>query len=109
MVHQPYDCSGGRGLFRRVMGNTDRIAAARSFVRSCNVLLKQAALYGLRHNRCAAQLDATWTELRKALVSGSKLMLCAAGDKIVVDGNQLAGTAERSLATFLVAANIGRL
>ncbi|MGZ4826575.1 MAG: hypothetical protein ACXVY9_04360 [Terriglobales bacterium] len=91
------------------MGNSDRIAAARSFVRSCNVLLKQAGLYGLKHNRCAAQLDLTWKDLRKALAE-RKLMLVVGRDRITVDNTPTAaGTAEKSLVAFFATANIGRL
>ena len=92
------------------MAETNRLAAARAFVRSCNVLLKQAALYGLKHKRSATQLDATWNELRRSLSDGSKLALAVAGDKLMLDGVPLAcGTAERNLAAMLAAAGIGRL
>ncbi|MGZ4838804.1 MAG: HEAT repeat domain-containing protein [Terriglobales bacterium] len=92
------------------MGNTERLAASRAFVRSCNVLLKQAALYGLKHKRCAAQLDTTWNHLRQALADGSKLALAVHGDKLMLEGVPLAcGTAEKSVATLLAAAGIGRL
>ncbi len=92
------------------MVDTNRLAVARVFVRSCNVLLKQAALYGLKHSRCAAQFENTWKDLRKAVEDGSKLALAVAGDKLMLDGAPLAcGTAERSLAGFLAAAGIGRM
>jgi hypothetical protein len=92
------------------MGNIERLAASRVFVRSCNVLLKQAALYGLKHKRCAAQLESTWNQLRQALTDGSKLALAVTGEKLMLDGVPLAcGTAEKSLAALLAAAGIGRL
>lgn len=91
------------------MAHSDRIAAARSFVRSCNVLLKQAGLYGLKHNRCAAQLDLTWKDLRKALAE-RKLVLVVGRDRIMVENTPTAaGAAEKSLVAFFATANIGRL
>src|SRR5262249_19229725 len=40
---------------------------ARPFVRSLNILLKYARLYGFEHARTASQLETTWFELRAAV------------------------------------------
>lgn len=77
---------------------------ARAFVRSLNVLLKYARLYGLEHARSANQFDAAWTELQEAtrLAGPSGLLLGASESQLLLDGVPLESThAERSFANLL--------
>ncbi len=85
---------------------------SRAFVRSLNLLLKFARLYGLEHTRTASQLNAAWVELNTALnTSGpSGLVLGTSGTDLLVDGMTLESTAsERSLAQLLTNANIASI
>ena len=85
---------------------------ARAFVRSLNVLLKYARLYGLEHTRSAAQLESAWTELQDAVhVSGSAgLLLGASGSQLLLDGVPLESTpAERSFADLLTTAGVASI
>jgi hypothetical protein len=99
-------------VFRMVLSSvaTDsRTAAARAFVRSLNILLKFARLYGFDHARTAAQFKTAWNELRAAVPPGSEsgLLLGTAGDQLLVDGAPLESVpAERSFAQLLAAAGI---
>lgn len=85
------------------------IAASRAFVRSFNVLLKYARLYGQDHSRASAQFDIAWTELQQAIELGGQagVLLGAAGSQLLLDGVPLETTpAERSFAEFLTAAGV---
>jgi hypothetical protein len=44
-----------------------RVAAGRAFVRSLNILLKFARLYGFGHARTGQQVQIAWEELRAAV------------------------------------------
>lgn len=86
--------------------------AARAFVRSLNVLLKFARLYGLEHVRSASQFDSTLQELAEAIdASGSAgLLLGATGSQLLLDGVPLEITpAERSFADLLSAAGVASI
>ncbi|MGB0034684.1 MAG: hypothetical protein WBP79_04325 [Candidatus Acidiferrales bacterium] len=88
------------------------IPNARTFVRSLNVLLKFARLYGLEHNRSAGQFDSTWKELEEAvLVAGEAgLLLGASGSQLLLDGVPLESTpAERSFADMLTTAGVASI
>jgi len=77
---------------------------ARAFVRSLNVLLKYARLYGLEHARSAAQFEAAWKELTEAVEASGQagLLLGASGSQLLLDGVPLESTpAERSFANML--------
>lgn len=91
--------------------SADPRAAARSFVRSLNVLLKFARLYEFGHTRTAAQFETTWKELHQALQqSGSGLLLGASGSQILIDGEAIAGAAaERSFAQLLSSSGIASI
>lgn len=81
-----------------------KMAAARSFVRSLNILLKFVRLYGLEHARSAEQFQTAWNELRAAIPMGDQtgLLLGAAGSQLVLDGAPIEGAhAERSFAQGL--------
>ncbi|HWG57549.1 MAG TPA: PilZ domain-containing protein [Candidatus Acidoferrales bacterium] len=77
---------------------------ARAFVRSLNVLLKYARLYGLEHTRSANQFDAAWDELQQAAraAGAAGLLLGASESQLLLDGVPLESTpAERSFANLL--------
>jgi hypothetical protein len=85
---------------------------ARAFVRSLNVLLKYARLYGLDHTRSAGQLDSAWTELQAAVAAAGHggLLLGASGSQLLLDGVPLESSfAERSFADLLNAAGIASI
>ncbi len=94
------------------MPSATTIPNARAFVRSLNVLLKFARLYGLEHVRSAAQFGAAFEELSEAIsVAGpTGLLLGATGSQLLLDGVPLETTpAERSFANLLSAAGIASI
>src|SRR6476646_1023766 len=83
--------------------------AVRAFVRSLNILLKFARLYGYEHTRTTEQLDIAWRELRSAIPAGtdSGLVLGATGAQLLLDGVPLEGSpAEKQFAQLLSAAGL---
>src|SRR5271168_1604350 len=85
---------------------------ARAFVRSLNVLLKYARLYGLEHTRAAGQFNSTWDELVAAVGAAgeSGLLLGSSGSQLLLDGVPLESSpAERSFADMLTAANVASI
>ena len=88
------------------------IPNARAFVRSLNVLLKYARLYGLEHSRSAGQFDSAWSELRAAVEAAGPggLLLGASGSQLLLDGVPLESSpAERSFADFLNASGVASI
>lgn len=88
------------------------VFTARAFVRSLNVLLKFARLYGLEHTRSATQFEATWNELQSAvqLAPVAGLLLGASGSQLLLDGEPLESThAERSFADLLNSAGVASI
>jgi len=88
------------------------IPNARAFVRSLNVLLKYARLYGLEHSRSAGQFDSAWSELRAAVNAAGPggLLLGASGSQLLLDGVPLESSpAERSFADFLNASGVASI
>ncbi len=88
------------------------IPNARAFVRSLNVLLKYARLYGLEHSRSVGQFDSAWVELQAAVnVAGpGGLLLGASGSQLLLDGVPLESSpAERSFADFLNASGVASI
>src|SRR6202166_2220285 len=84
-------------------------ASARAFVRSLNILLKFARLYGYDHVRTIEHLDIAWRELQGAIPPGSEsgLLLGASGTQLLLDGVPLEGApAERQFALLLSTAGI---
>ena len=84
--------------------------SARAFVRSLNILLKFARLYGYDHVRTVAQFDSAWQELRAAIPDATPagLLLAATGSQLLLDGVPLEGApAERQFAELLSAAGVG--
>ncbi len=94
------------------MPSETTIPNARAFVRSLNVLLKFARLYGLEHVRSAAQFDSALEELTEAISAAGPtgLLLGATGSQLLLDGVPLETTpAERSFANLLSAAGIASI
>jgi hypothetical protein len=86
-----------------------KTTAARAFVRSLNILLKFARLYGYDHVRTIEQLNVAWDELRTAVPKGSEtgLLLGATGTQLLLDGVPLEGSpAEKQFAALLSAAGL---
>jgi len=87
-----------------------KTTAARAFVRSLNILLKFARLYGYDHVRTLEQIDGAWTELRTAISDNGEagLLLAATGSQLLLDGVPLEGApAEKQFAELLSAAGVG--
>src|SRR5580698_7738522 len=86
--------------------------SGRAFVRSLNILLKFARLYGFEHSRTIEQLDIAWSELRSAIPTGTDngLMLGATGSQLLLDGVPLEGApAEKQFAQLLSAAGLASI
>ena len=68
--------------------------AGRAFVRSLNILLKFARLYGYEHARTIEQLQTAWHELHTAMPLGTDagLLLGATGSQLLLDGVPLEGS-----------------
>jgi hypothetical protein len=87
-----------------------KTTAARAFVRSLNILLKFARLYGYDHVRTVEQFDNAWRELRTAVLDSTEagLLLAATGSQLLLDGVPLEGApAEKQFAELLSAAGVG--
>src|SRR5229473_3014550 len=84
-------------------------AAGRAFVRSLNILLKFARLYGYEHVRTIEQLQIACQELRTAIPVGTDagLLLGATNSQLLLDGVPLEGSpAEKQFAQLLSAAGL---
>jgi hypothetical protein len=89
-----------------------KTTAARAFVRSLNILLKFARLYGFDHARTTEQLQIAWGELRTAVPENAEtsLLLGAAGTQLLLDGVPLEGSpAEKQFAQLLSAAGLASI
>jgi hypothetical protein len=85
---------------------------ARAFVRSLNVLLKFARLYGLAHTRSAGQFQVAWSELQQCIAANGEtgLLLGVSGSQLLLDGEPLESTAaERSFAELLTTAGVASI
>jgi hypothetical protein len=95
------------------MSNSDaKITAARAFIRSLNILLKYARLYGFDHARTMEQFESAWSELHTAIptTNESGLLLGASGSQLLLDGARIdAAPAERSFAQLLSAAGLASI
>lgn len=88
----------------------DRIAAARAFARSLNIVLKHVRLYGANHRRSEEQLDVAWNDLQQMLAGSSGLLLGVSGPKLLLDGVPVeTGAAEKSFAQLLSTAGISSI
>lgn len=86
------------------MNTRDKTIAGRAFVRSLNILLKFARLYGCDHARTTEQLNSTWSDLQSAVTASGQagLLLGATGSQLLLDGVPLEGMpAEKQLAQLL--------
>jgi hypothetical protein len=86
--------------------------AGRAFVRSLNILLRFARLYGYDHVRTVEQLGIAWRELTAAIPMGtdSGLLLGATGAQLLLDGVPLEGSpAEKQFAQLLSAAGLASI
>src|SRR5882762_8958399 len=91
------------------MKTDPKATAARAFVRSLNILLKFARLYGYDHARVVEQLKTAWEELLTATPLGTDtgLLLGASGAQLLLDGMPLEGSpAEKQFAQLLSAAGL---
>jgi hypothetical protein len=89
-----------------------KTTAGRAFVRSLNILLKFARLYGYDHARTLEQLQIAWQELRMAIPigSGAGMLLGATGAQLLLDGVPLEGSpAEKQFAQLLSAAGLASI
>lgn len=94
------------------MKSDPKVAAGRAFVRSLNILLKFARLYGYEHVRTTEQLNIAFNELRAAAPLGSEggLLLGATGSQLLLDGVPLEGSpAEKQFAQLLSAAGLASI
>ena len=92
--------------------NDNRLAAARAFARSLNILLKCVRLYGADHKLTTSQFATAWAELRAALPldPNAGFLLGVSGHKLLVDGVPLeCGPAERGFAQLLSAAGVASI
>jgi hypothetical protein len=88
------------------------IPSAHAFVRTFNVLLKFARLYGLKHARSADQFESAWSELQQCMrpFREAGLLLGASGSQLLLDGEPLESTpAERSFADLLTTAGVASI
>ncbi len=86
-----------------------KLTAGRAFVRSLNILLKFARLYGFEHVRTNELLDVAYRELRTAIPAGTDagLLLGATGSQLLLDGVPLEGSpAEKQFAQLLSSAGL---
>src|SRR5260370_7658678 len=86
-----------------------KTTAGRAFVRSLNILLKFARLYGYEHTRTIEQLQIACQELRTAIPLGTDagLLLGATNSQLLLDGVPLEGSpAEKQFAQLLSAAGL---
>ena len=89
-----------------------KATAGRAFVRSLNILLKFARLYGYEHVRTVEQLQTAWRELRTAIPAGTEsgLLLGATNSQLLLDGVPLEGSpAEKQFAQLLSAAGLASI
>jgi hypothetical protein len=89
-----------------------KTTAGRAFVRSLNILLKFARLYGYEHVRTIEQLKTAWEELRSAIPLGTDtgLLLGATNAQLLLDGVPLEGSpAEKQFAQLLSAAGLASI
>ncbi len=88
----------------------DRMAAARAFARSLNIVLKHVRLYGATHRRSEEQLNLAWNDLQQMLTGSSGLLLGVAGPKLLLDGIPVeTGPAEKSFSQLLSVAGISSI
>src|SRR5579863_3962239 len=96
----------------RRMKTDPKTTAGRAFVRSLNILLKFARLYGYEHARTLEHMEIAWRELRDAMPisTDAGLLLGASGAQLLLDGVPLEGSpAEKQFAQLLSAAGLASI
>lgn len=83
-----------------------KTTTGRAFVKSLNILLRYARLYGFEHAQTTNQLWIAFKELVAAMPSEGGLLLGAAGARLLLDGVPLEGAAEKQFAHMLSAAGL---
>lgn len=89
-----------------------RLANARAFARTLNILLKTARLYGQEHDRTTAHFDTAWNELRACLGGSGEegLLLGVSGSQVLLDGVPLeAKPSDRSFAQMLSSSGLSSI
>ncbi len=94
------------------MADDLRVASARAFLRSFNILLKSARMYGFNHKRTSAQFAGALKDLRSAFppdgVTG--LTLGVSGKQLLVDAAPIESTpVEKSFAEMLSSGGIASI
>ena len=84
-----------------------KTATGRAFVKSLDILLRYARLYGFEHSRTADQFCIAFEELVAAMPSSAGLFLGAAGSRLLLDGVPLEGAPEKQFAHMLSGAGLG--
>ncbi len=83
--------------------------AVRAFLRSLNILLKSARMYGMAHAQTTAQAGDAWEHLQSVFSDGRKssLQLAVSESRLLIDGLPVkVGPAEQSFAQFLASADL---
>ena len=88
------------------MTSDRKTAAGRAFLKSLDILLRYARLYGFEHARTADQLSTAFEELGAAMPSSAGLVLGAAGSRLLLDGVPLESAGEKQFAHMLSAAGL---
>ena len=86
--------------------------AVRGFLRSLNILLKSARMYGMEHAQTISQSNEAWEHLRSALSDRRKagLQLAVSEGRLLVDGVPVkGGPAEQSFAQMLTAGDLASI
>ncbi len=94
------------------MADDARVASARAFLRSFNILLKSARMYGFQHQRTIAQFEGALKDLRSAFppdgVTG--LTLGVSGKQLLVNAAAIESTpAEKSFGEMLASGGVASL
>ena len=79
------------------------------FLRSLNLLLKAAQMYGMEHGQTSAKSQDAWNSLESALEerNGQSLQLAVTEKRLLIDGEAVkVGPAEQSFTTLLAAADL---
>jgi hypothetical protein len=92
--------------------HANRVASARAFVHSLNILIKYARMYGYDHKRTEAQFEVCWNELQQGLPTAGEagFLLGVSEGKLLLDGIPLeTGQVEKSFGNLLTAAGLASL
>ena len=84
----------------------------RSLLRTLNLLLKAAQMYGMEHVQTASKSQEAWSSLQSALAEGRKgaLELAVSERRLLVDGEAVkVGPAEQSFIQLLSAADVSSI